>query len=115
MKNTLCLVIIFVQTVFIPARVASLTAGALRCNYYSDLHNVIGLLVNVMMSYVTLATSSWLLSLKCAVPTRYTLLPQGVVSVVTVSGNSGFGSRVTYTPGYGISAAMEQIGLVENK
>uniref|UniRef100_A0A2M3ZLL3 Secreted peptide n=1 Tax=Anopheles braziliensis TaxID=58242 RepID=A0A2M3ZLL3_9DIPT len=35
---------------------------------------------------ITSDTSRWELSLKCAVPTRYTLAPSGVVSTVTVSG-----------------------------
>lgn len=44
-------------------------------------------LIHIKYNLFTIATSFWLSTLKCAVPTKYNFPPSGVVSNVTVSGN----------------------------
>lgn len=52
---------------------------------YSEMYLIY--LIHIKYNLFTIATSFWLSTLKCAVPTKYNFPPSGVVSNVTVSGN----------------------------
>jgi len=64
---------------------------------------------------LTVATSFLLLSLKWAVPTRYTILPSGVVRRVTVSGRSGSACRRWVRTCHNTSTASESAKKTHKK